>query len=155
MPTSALGRPADAVRALMGSLRRRRGPGIAGLVNRACRPGAGDVLVEIGVPLVAGDGVLVVGADPLDDRVTCLADLRAPGSLPSAAFDVVALTDARPTWGWDTFDNAVRALRPGGVLVCGSSLPLRRRLDRFADVRGHGVGPWRVIEARVAGRADA
>ncbi len=109
----------------------------------------GDVLVEVGVPAPDDARVLVVGSDPYDERITCLADLRVEGSLPEEEFDLVALADARPRRDLVVVENAIRALRPGGVLVCGGTWPLRRVLaGRFGHVARHGVGPWCVVEAR-------
>jgi predicted O-methyltransferase YrrM len=74
--------------------------------------------------------------------------------LPERSFDVIALTDIRPGRELVVLENVVRALRAGGVLVCGSTWSSGRALtQRFDQVQKYGVGPWRVIEAR-GERAD-
>jgi len=138
----------DLARSAVTAGRRLRAPRVARIARGAVHGHGGDILVEVGVPFDRGARVLVVGSDPYDDRVTCLADLRAEGALPPRAFDLIALTDARPTRAFVAIDNADRALRHGGVLVCGATWPVGRALARrFDHVTKHGVGPWRVVEA--------
>ena len=131
-------------------------PRVASVAAGALRVPGGDVLVEVGVPIPSRARVLVVGSDPYDERITCLADLRAEGALPPNTFDLIALTDARPVRSFAAIENAELALRPGGVLVCGATLPVTRALARrFDHVTKHGVGPWRVVEAWSEHDADA
>jgi hypothetical protein len=121
---------------------------VARIASQALPVADGDVLVEVGVPMPSDAGALVVGSDPYDGRVTCLADLRAEGALPPDAFDLIALTDARPTRGFMVIVNAQEALRRGGVLVCGATWPVGRALTRrFDHVNRHGIGPWQIVEA--------
>jgi hypothetical protein len=134
---------------LVVAARRVRAPRVARLAQGAADLSSVDALVDPDVPVPNRPRTLVVGSDPYDDRITCLADLRTPSSLPPAMFDAIALTDARPARDFTVLDNAVQALRPEGVLVCGATWPTRHAISaRFARVTRHGFGPWRVVEAR-------
>src|SRR5688500_10499122 len=82
--------------------RTRRGLGRAwaksrsrGVARVAARQATKDcrVLVEVGMGALSGghEELLVLGTNPYDERVTCLADLTEIGALPTRAFDTVIL----------------------------------------------------------------
>jgi hypothetical protein len=135
-----------------------RTPALSTVASRRAReqPEAA-LLVDAGIDVDADVSVkaFVLGSDPYDERITCLADVRGPETLPPGRFDMVALVDARSRRASAAVENAFRALRPGGVLVCGATWPVAGQLRRrFDEVRGRGIGPWRVFEARRVGDGD-
>jgi hypothetical protein len=112
----------------------------------------GLTLGELGfdLPWINGTTAMIVGTNPYDQRITCLADLEEPGALPPGSFDAVVLANALHGNAHATVTaNAFDALRAGGMLI--ASVPRRAAPEvtaAFESVARRRVGPWSVVVAR-------